>query len=301
MDLSIQTLRIFCKVVENGSFSQAARALKITQPTVSQQIARIEQSVNGKLFERVGKSIHLTPIGQEFHSFAKELVEKSDQFSEHLKDQRSLPTGLVKYAMPESCQWTPHYRKIMSRIREFPGIRFEIEILPNSAITQLLLEGKLDFGFVSGERLNPELRFEKFSDEHYSLVAADKKLFAPLSEKNLSELRLISFPGWELFFETWAKTNGLWDSMRSHMSLPTVRVGTLAGAIHAVQEGAGVAAIPTHCIATELEAKGLYAFPKLRAKEPTNPVHVVRRTGEKLSRRAELVLEMLRSAKAEFG
>lgn len=301
MDLSIQTLKIFCSVVNEKSFSGAARALKITQPTVSQQIARIETFAGGRLFERVGKSIHLTPLGQEFHSFASDLVEKADEFSEHLKNQRSQPTGSVRYAMPESCQWTPHYRKIMNQIRNFPGIRFEIEILPNHLITQLLLEAKIDFGFVVGERLNPELRFERFSNEHYSLVGKEKALFKALDESKQSDLRIISYPGWELFFETWAKANGLWDSMKVNLSTPTVRIGTLAGAIHSVQEGAGVAVIPSHCVASEIQRETLFAFPQQKNKEPTNPVYIVRRGGEKLTRRAELVLDILRSAKQELG
>ncbi len=296
MDLNIQTLRIFCKVVEEESFSGAARALKITQPTVSQQISRVEEYLGTRAFERVGKKIHLTSVGQDFFTFARDLVEKADHFAAELKDQNSQPNGLVRYAMPESCQWTPHYRKIMSKIMDFPGIRFEIEILPNSEITRLLLEGKIDFGFITGERLAPELRFEKFADEHYSLVAADQKFFEALKQKKFNEFRLISYPGWELFASAWFKSAGI-DTKSSKAILPVVKVGTLAGAIHAAQEGAGAAIIPTHCVLSEIEDGRLVIYDKTKTKSATHPIHLVRRGGEKLSKRAELVLEMLRAAK----
>ena len=301
MDIGFQALRVFRQVVLDGSFSEAARSLKITQPTVSQHISKLEETVGGKLFERVGKSIHMTDLGRDFQSFANDVLERGEIYSAQLNERRDLPSGLVRYAMPESCQWTPHYRKIMSQIRDFPGIRFEIDILPNEQITQLILEGKIDFGFVTGDRLNPELRFDKFADEHYSLVATDKNFFAALKTGRAEDLRLVSYPGWELFFSTWAKSFGLLVEMRKNLPQSTVRVGTLAGAIHAVQEGAGVAVIPTHCVSDELSDGRLFAYPQTKEKGPTNSIHIVRRGGEKLSRRAELVLDMLRAAKRELG
>ncbi len=301
MDLSLQMLRIFCKVVEEKSFSGAARILKITQPTVSQQIARMESEVGSKLFERVGHVIHLTPTGSDVYRTACEVLEKTSGLADRLKDQRTIPSGLVRYAMPESCQWTPHYRKIMSQIREFPGIRFEISILPNDQIVEQLMKAEIDFGFIAGEKLSPDLRFEKFSDEHYSLVARDRKLFQPLKEKNFQDLRLISYPGWEDFFITWAKAHHLWKDLKKHISSPTVSVGTLSGAIHAAQEGAGVAVIPTHCVENELSGQKLFAFEEAKGRTSIQPIYLAKRLRETLPKRVELVMEMLKVAKKTLG
>lgn len=301
MDVHLYGFRIFCQVVKSGTFSEAARVLRVTQPTVSQQISKLESVVETKLFERVGHDIHLTHVGREFYQFASDVLERTDGFSESLRNQRSLPSGLVRYAMPESCQWTPHYRRIMSQIREFPDIRFEIGILPNDLIVKGLLEGELDFGFTVGDRLNPELRFEKFGDERYSAVASDSDFFEPFQSADFTQLRLISFPGWESFFMTWAKASGHWSRLKGKMGHPTVRIGTLAGAIHAVQEGAGVAIIPTHCVHQELEERRLREYRPGKTFEASNPVHVARRTGEKFPRRVQLVLDLLKKAKQEIG
>src|SRR5690606_22693913 len=109
-----------------------------------------------------------TQLAGELLGFASRLIESVDGFEEQLSNKRSLPKGSVKYAMPESCQWTPHYRQIMSQIRELPDLRFKIDISTNESIVKQLIEGKIDFGFVVGERVAPELRFHKFSDEAYS-------------------------------------------------------------------------------------------------------------------------------------
>ncbi|MGE0616963.1 MAG: LysR family transcriptional regulator [Bacteriovoracia bacterium] len=300
MDIDFYGLRIFCQVVRDKTFSAAARSLGITQPTVSQQIAKLESSLGGRLFERVGHDVFLTAIGKELYTFAEGALESADEFSERLRNQRETPMGLVRYAMPESCQWTPHYRRIMGQIQRFPDVRFEITIQPNEQIVQALLEGRIDFGFIVGERLHPDLRFEKFSDERYSAVAAAAKFFEPFRSHEPEKLRLVGYPGWEAVASQWLAAHGYLKKFRNRVAAPTVYIGTLAGAIHATQEGAGVAILPTHCVAGELEEKSMKEFSP--GKSPvTSPVHVARRTGEKLPRRVSLVLEMLKEAKRRAG
>jgi DNA-binding transcriptional LysR family regulator len=299
MDISTSEIKIFCQVMQDKSFSAAARSLKITQPTVSQQIAKLETILNGRLFERVGHSIVPTALAQEFLKFATDILERTRDFESSLLEEKNEPSGLVKYAMPESCQWTPHYKKIMGQIVKLPDVRFEISILPNDVIMQGLMEAKFDFGFIVGERLFPELRFQKFSDETYSAVAAHPKLFAPLEKlTDDGSLRLITYPGWEMFFTTWAKGHGLWNKLKSQIKEPTVHVGTLAGAIHAAENGAGIAVIPSHCVMTGLKEKTMHAW-REKEKAPSHPVYLARRHGDQHSKRVQMVIELLSEAKGQ--
>ncbi|MEK6706318.1 MAG: LysR family transcriptional regulator [Bdellovibrionota bacterium] len=302
MDIELYGLRIFYQVMTDKTFSAAAKALRITQPTVSQQIAKLETRLGGKLFERVGHDLIPTHLAKQLHPLACSMIEMVDEFSEQLQSQRVSLRGPVQYAMPESCQWTPHYRRIMNQIAELPEVHFRIEILPNEQIIKGLVEGQFDFGFVVGERVAPELRFSKFSDEAYSAAASSKNFFKPLQPGGkIESLRLITYPGWELFFTTWANAHGYWKSARSKLPEPAVHIGTLAGAIHAVQEGAGAGIIPTHCIQDELDSGRLLEWKSGKVASVSNPVYIARRIGEKLPKRVETVIEMLRKSKADTG
>ena len=73
MDLEIRALRIFCQVMQDKSFSEAARSLKITQPTVSQQIAKLEHEYGARLFERIGHEIVPTMAAKELFEFSSRL------------------------------------------------------------------------------------------------------------------------------------------------------------------------------------------------------------------------------------
>ena len=63
--MNLHQLRIFCTIVEEGSFRQAAEKLFLSQPSVSQQVAALEKSYDVRLFERKGRSVSLTPEVRE--------------------------------------------------------------------------------------------------------------------------------------------------------------------------------------------------------------------------------------------
>ncbi len=295
MDLELYSLKIFAKVMELRSFSETGRQLGLTQPTISQQIGKLETTLGKRLFERVRHEIIPTNIAKQLLPYAQQMLTLAEETENFLADQKSKLKGDVSYAMPESCQWTPHFRHIMSEIRTLPEVQFKIGILPTEKVAMGIVEGEFDFGFIVGEKLHPELTFERFADETYAIVGSDESLFEAFRKKKYDQLRIVTFPGWELFFTTWLKSQGIYAEVKKSMKTPTVNIGTMAGAIHAIQEGAGAGVLPLQCI-----PQGLKEF-KLKNTTASNPIYVAKRVGDKLTRRAEIVLEMLKKSKLELG
>ncbi|MEZ4813823.1 MAG: LysR family transcriptional regulator [Bdellovibrionota bacterium] len=300
VDFDSRELQCFLLVLKERNFSRVASILGVTQPTISLQISRLETKLGGRLFERLPQGLHPTALAHELEGVALKIIEAIESFDEDLKADQSLLKGTVRYAMPESCQWTPHYRAIMAKIKEFPDLNFKIEILPNHLISEKLLSAEIDFGFIVGEKNHPELRFEKFSDETYTLAANDIGILKNFTKsKDLSSLRIIAYPGWELFFSCWCEAQGLSKKLKSLQSTPTVKIGSLAGAIHALQEGAGVCVVPTHCISNELKSSKLFEIKKQSPAQ--HPVYLARRHGVKQPARVTRVMELLKEAKATLG
>lgn len=300
MDVNTRNFRIFLEVIKSKSFSMAARNLKITQPTVSQQMAKLESDIGKKLFERHGHDLIPTEVALRLSNYAEEVIDQIGKFNDEVTELTNKPKGLVRYSMPESCQWTPHFKKIVHDIVSYPEIQFEVDIKPAAETADGILSGHYDFGFITGDKLTPELRFEKFSDEAYSCLASNGKIFETLKSRDLTHLRFISYPGWELFFSTWMKKNGLMKFFKSNLIKPALHIGTLAGAIHAVKEGIGLAVLPRHCVLPELECRDLVELDL--GNEPAScPIYLCQKVGRKSTRRAELVIEMLKKAKLEIG
>ena len=64
--MEIQQLRYVCAVAETGSFSRAAERCQVAQPSLSQQILKLEQDLDARLFDRLGRSIRVTDAGRAF-------------------------------------------------------------------------------------------------------------------------------------------------------------------------------------------------------------------------------------------
>lgn len=119
-------LRGFLKTAETGSLSAAARALGLTQPTLSRQVAALEESLNVTLFERVGKTLILTETGMDLLEHAKAMGKAADDMGLVAAGRSDAPEGLVSISASDGIA-TFILPSILTRIRvEAPGIRTEI-------------------------------------------------------------------------------------------------------------------------------------------------------------------------------
>src|SRR6201993_3887647 len=90
--MELHQLRYFCAVAETGSFSRAAERSHVSQPSLSQQIRKLEDELGARLFDRLGRSVRLTDLGNAFLPRARgvlrdleaargEVVERKDALS----------------------------------------------------------------------------------------------------------------------------------------------------------------------------------------------------------------------------
>src|SRR5439155_1633641 len=85
--IEIRHLRYFLAVAEAGSFSRAADRLRISQPSVSQQIRDLEAGLRVSLFQRRGKRILLTPRGLIFQDHARAILRQLENFLQELNNE----------------------------------------------------------------------------------------------------------------------------------------------------------------------------------------------------------------------
>ncbi len=77
--MDIHRLIIFCKVIELQSFTKAGEALGLTQPTVSEHIRSLEDSLGEKLIDRLGREILPTPAGKVLYKYGREIIQLRDK------------------------------------------------------------------------------------------------------------------------------------------------------------------------------------------------------------------------------
>lgn len=99
---TLKALMVFMTTAENGSFSDAARKLGVSPAAISQSIARLEQELEVRLFNRTTRQLTLTEDGRRFYAQCRGPVNNLDSAINQLKASRDEPAGHLRVSMPNS-------------------------------------------------------------------------------------------------------------------------------------------------------------------------------------------------------
>ena len=93
---------MFAKVAEEGSFAGAARVMGVSVPTVSRAIARLEERLGGRLFNRTSRQLALTEFGASMVARAGEIYRQAEEVESEAQALSVQPRGQVRLAIPMS-------------------------------------------------------------------------------------------------------------------------------------------------------------------------------------------------------
>ncbi len=190
----LRQLEYFCAVARTGSFTRAAEDLGISQPSLSEQIARLEQGLGAALFERLNRRIELTPLGEAILGKAQALLEDAAALPDHFERARegvrgplrvgSIPTILPYFLTPLLKGFTERCQEVDLHVRE----------ATTAELVEQVLDGMIDVAVLSlpveGAGL---VRKELFHEPLYLAVPEDHPL-APAGKvplRQVSKQRLL--------------------------------------------------------------------------------------------------------------
>ncbi|MCK4871040.1 MAG: LysR family transcriptional regulator [Gammaproteobacteria bacterium] len=96
----ISAMQIFRRVVEAGSFSAVSREMQLSQPTVSKQIAALEDHLGTKLLSRSTRQLNLTDAGHHYYERCCQILDELSGAEAEIREQQTLPTGLLRVNVP---------------------------------------------------------------------------------------------------------------------------------------------------------------------------------------------------------
>ena len=175
--IELRHLRYFLAVAEAAHFTQAAKKLHITQPTLSHQIRKLEGQLNLALFDRVGRRVKLTAAGEILLPRARKVLRELEEAQAALNELHGLKRGLLKVGMVQTVNACVIPEIIARFGAEHSGIRIACAEMAVADIESDLESGKLDLGISFLPPCRKSLTGEKlFSEELVAVVAADHKL-----------------------------------------------------------------------------------------------------------------------------
>jgi DNA-binding transcriptional LysR family regulator len=247
----LRSLEVFYWVAKLRSFRGAAERLHTTQPAVSQRIASLETEFGLKLFDRVARTVALTPKGRELLDYAERMLRLRAEMMKAVASPATF-SGLMRLGVSETIvhTWLARFIERVNAI--YPGIILDIVVDVSPNLRDGLVSHELDLAFLLGPVSQPGMTNYDLCRYPLSFVArADMDLGPePVPLEHLVKTPIITFP----------KTTRPYLALREALirpDLPPARIfsnSSLSTIVKMTEDGIGISAIPPVVIRRELES-----------------------------------------------
>ena len=276
--MDIHQLETFLAVVEEGSFSGAAKALGRTQPAVSQVIGRLEDELGQRLFERPARRGGMTDAGKALVEYAQRLITVREQARVALEDVRALRAGRLAIAANElTCLYL---LPVLDQFRRlYPGVSVTVQRSLASRVPASVLDYAVDLGVTTYRPAEPGLRAIVVYRDELVFVVPPSHPLARRAEVSITMLGSESFVAHHVASPFRDRVVEAFRTHRVTLQMP-VEMPTIDAIKRFVALGHGVALLPGISVEDELRRGELVRVPvpELAMERPLRLV--LRREGE---------------------
>ncbi|WP_199415188.1 LysR family transcriptional regulator [Chitinophaga silvisoli] len=253
--INLNDLKLFEAVAQYGSFTKAAEAMFTVQSNVTARIRNLEEEFGNTLFTRTSRKVELTPAGETFLTYSRQIGKLLDKAREALD-----PDGDVTGHLEIGCIETTMALSAPSIIKRFSALYPKIDLVFKSAMVNALIadvvEQRLDAAFVSGPVSVNGLKQVKLKEEQLVLIASSdvKQLNDILT---MEQIRLIVFDQGCIFrarLEAWLSGKGI-------VQYQSTTLNSIEGIINFVEAGLGISILPKDVIDRYYSKRAIHYFP----------------------------------------
>src|SRR5437870_1883381 len=193
MDINLHQLHIFRSVAEHGSYSRAAAALYLSQPGVSLQVKSLERSIGLPLFEKVGRTLHLTEAGRELLSYSERIFGLIDETRLVMEELGGGRRGTVKVAASTSAGIYIVPAALGAFHKEFSGVKLTLDVLNRFTVQKRLLDNEVDLAVMGLIEDPHDLDVAQFVPNELVVIASPRHPLAHRSNISVEELTRETF------------------------------------------------------------------------------------------------------------
>ena len=178
VSVNLHQLKLFCAVVETGSFALAGERLHITQPALSIQVRRLEESLRTVLLTRNKKGVTLTDAGKAVYDSAKAIFERAQGLQRQLEEIRSGERGTVSVAISPTGVLYFASLLIQAFKRRFPAAEVIPSIGTREEVLERVSQGTVDLGFEWGPIQHARVVHSALIQARFLVVTSPEHPFA---------------------------------------------------------------------------------------------------------------------------
>jgi DNA-binding transcriptional LysR family regulator len=252
--MDFATLQVFRAVAEEGGISAAARKLHRVQSNVTARIQQLEASLGAPLFVRERRRLHLSPAGETFLGYARQILQAAEEARAALQGREA--RGVLRVGTLESTA-ASRLPALLSRYHEkYPDVRVELSTGTTDALVEAVAARELEAAFVANFAPAPTLlSLPAFAER---LVLILPRAHPPV--RRAHDVRadtIISFPAgcaYRRLLQGWLAESGLTPPR-------VLELGSYHAIAACVASGTGVGIVPRSVLATLKDTRGLRVAP----------------------------------------
>ena len=292
--MQLESLKMFCEVVETGSFSRAAQLNHVTQSAVSQQIRALENRYEQKLLSRSARQVTPTPAGERLFRGCKEILARFGEVEQEIREQSAEVVGTCTVSTIYSVGLHELQNIQRALLRTHPKVNMRLIYRRNDQVYDDVILGAAEIGVVAYPQPRAGVDILPFRDDKLVLVSAPTHPFAAKSKIAVSALAGTPF----IAYDREAPTRKALDRIFREKGLelePVMEMDNVETIKRAVELGVGVSVLPAATVQHEVNTGTLVAKPFADGNF-LRPIGLLVRKGKYLDRASQAVLDAFKSA-----
>ena len=289
--MEVHQLRYFCAIARHGTFTRASEIEHVAQPSLSQQILKLEAELGARLFDRLPRSAKLTVFGKAFLPKAERILRQLEEAKTELRNMSGNETGDVVVGIIPTIAAYLLPRLLDGFTARHPLVTIKIIEDVTSTLLQRLHEGTIDMALVALPLAGTELASVELFEENFYAVLPEKHRLASRASISLAELNREPFL---LLKEGHCFRDSVIAACNKLKMSPSIvfESGQFATILAMVSAGMGVSAVPAMAVQPQPGCK----FIPIAGKHSTRTVGIVTSRHHYQSRAQKLLMKQMRDA-----
>ncbi|AIQ51229.1 MULTISPECIES: LysR family transcriptional regulator [Paenibacillus] len=292
--MNIDNIEAFVYINHYGSFNKAAEVLYISQPTVTARIQSLERELDCRVFDRLGKQVHLTDKGKQFLPYAQQILQVYQSGKHQLQAKGHIPNELrigstvsvSNYLMPQ----------LLHRLKQkYPHITIKLTTASTDLLIDKLKAKEIDLAFIR-KVVNPAIQTYPFCEDPISLYVHAGHRLAKSGRATLQDIRFETLVFFECGSLDWMRLHRVFESMEQPPNIE-YHVDNLETAKKLVLKQAGICFLPALSVQEEVAAGTLIRVDIAETEGISLRTSLISLNGEN----AEFIETLLEAAPGKVG
>jgi DNA-binding transcriptional LysR family regulator len=295
--MQIETLKVFCDLVESRSFSQAAIRNFVTQSAVSQQIKSLESRFDTALLVRNGRSVSTTEAGRILHEAAREILDRFGTMKLEMKSVGQEMAGTVRVATVYSVGLYELSRVTKTFLKTYPKVNLHIEYSRANRVYEDCIRGAVDLGVVTYPKARKGIEIIPLPSDRLILICAADHPFARHRQVNIRKLDNEPFVAFEKDIPSRHAIDEIFreHAVRVRVVMEFDNIETIK---RSVEIGAGISIVPLLSVQREVQAGALVQL-QFSQQNFVRPLGGIVKNRNSLSPAAQKFVDLLQHPQSE--